>query len=74
LNTSQYKLNSTAYANNLVILTKDIKLIQPQINKIDKFYHWVGMELGISKCPITRCPNDKPMLATTSKPISNLTI
>jgi hypothetical protein len=66
-NTSQYTINSTTYADDLAIITNDIKSIQPQINKIDKFCHWAGMELGIPKCAITGCPNNKPMPATTFK-------
>jgi hypothetical protein len=61
LKTSQYTLNS---ADDLAIITNDIKHIQPQINKIDKFCQWAGMELGIPKCAITGCPNNKPMPAT----------
>jgi hypothetical protein len=67
LKTSQYTLNSAAYANDLAIITNVIKHIQIQINKIDKFCHWVGMELEIPKCAITGCPNNKPMPATTFK-------
>jgi hypothetical protein len=67
LKTSQYTLNSAAYADDLAIITSDIKHIQPQINKIDKFYQWEGMELGIPKCAITGCPNNKPMPAATFK-------
>jgi hypothetical protein len=67
LNTSQYTINLAAYADDLAIITNNIKSIQPQINKIDKFCHWARMELGIPKCAITGCPNNKPMLATTFK-------
>jgi hypothetical protein len=67
LNTSQYTINSAAYADDLAIITNSIKSIQPQINKIDKFCQWAGMELGIPKCAITGCPNNKPMPATTFK-------
>jgi hypothetical protein len=67
LKTSQYTINSTAYADDLAIITNNIKSIQPQINKIDKFCQWAGMELGIPKCAITGCPNNKPMPATTFK-------
>jgi hypothetical protein len=67
LNTSQHTINSDAYADDLAIITNDIKAIQPQINKIDKFCHWAGMELGIPKCTIIGCPNNKPMPATTFK-------
>jgi hypothetical protein len=37
LKMSQYTLNSAAYADDLAIIINDIKHIQPQINKIDKF-------------------------------------
>jgi hypothetical protein len=67
LKTSQYTLNSATYADDLAIITNDIKHIQPQINKIDKFCQWVGMELGIPKCAIAGCPNNKPMPTTTFK-------
>jgi hypothetical protein len=67
LKTSQYTINSTTYAYDLAIIRSDIKHIQPQINKIDKFCQWAGMELGISKCAITGCPNNKYMPATTFK-------
>jgi hypothetical protein len=67
LQTSQYTLNSATYADDLAIITSDIKHIQPQINKIDKFCQWAGMELGIPKCAITGCPNNKPMPTTTFK-------
>jgi hypothetical protein len=63
LQTSQYTLNSAAYADDLAIITNDIKHLQPQINKIDKFCQWAGMELDIPKCAITGCPNNKPMPA-----------
>ena len=67
LKTSQYILNSTTYADDLAIIINNIKHIQLQINKIDQFCQWARMELGISKCAITRCPNNKYMLATTFK-------
>jgi hypothetical protein len=37
LKTSQYTLTSTAYEDDLAIITDDIKHLQPQINKIGKF-------------------------------------
>jgi hypothetical protein len=67
LKTSQYTLNSAAYVDDLAIIIDNIKNLQPQINKIDKFCQWAGMELGIPKCAITGCPNNKLILATTFK-------
>ena len=60
-------LNSAAYADNLAIITSNIKNLQPQINKVDKFCQWAGMELGIPKCAITGCSNKGLMPATTFK-------
>jgi hypothetical protein len=37
LKTSQHTLTSVAYVDDLAIITSDIKHIQPQLNKIDKF-------------------------------------
>jgi hypothetical protein len=67
LNTSQYTINTAAYADDLAIIKSDIKSIQPQLNKIDKFCQWTRMELGIPKCAITSCPNNKPMPTTIFK-------
>jgi hypothetical protein len=67
LKTSQYTLNFAAYADDLAIITSNIKYIQPQINKIDKFCQWAGTDLGIPKCTITGCPNNKLMPAATFK-------
>jgi hypothetical protein len=39
LKTSQYTLNSAAYADDSTIITNNIKHIKPQINKIDKMCH-----------------------------------
>jgi hypothetical protein len=47
----RYTLNSVAYADDLAKITSDIKHIQPQINKIDKFYQWARMELGYPNAP-----------------------
>jgi hypothetical protein len=66
-NTSQHTINAAAYVDDLAIITSDIKSIQPQLNKMDKFCQWAGMELGIPKCAITGCPNNKPMPATIFK-------
>ena len=60
-------LNSAACADDLAILTNNLKNIQLQINKMDKFCQWAGMELGIPKCAITGCPNKGHMPATTFK-------
>jgi hypothetical protein len=56
---SKSTIRSAAYVDNLVILTDNINSIQPQINRIDKFCKWIGMDLRITKCAITECHNSK---------------
>jgi hypothetical protein len=58
---------STAYADDLVVILKNIKDIQTQLNKIDKYCNWAGMGLGITKCAITGCPNKSKLPPTTFK-------
>ena len=65
--TSSLSISSAAYVDNLIVIFKDIKDIQPQLNKIDKFCTWVGMGLGINKHAITRCPNKTKLPPTTFK-------
>jgi hypothetical protein len=60
-----YSNSSTIFSGSHFGKTKPH--IQPQINKIDKFCQRAGMELGIPKCAITGCPNNKAMPATTFK-------
>jgi hypothetical protein len=59
LKTSQHTLNSAAYANDLAIITSDIKHIQPQINKIDIFCQWAGMDPNPSIQPTHPSPTLK---------------
>ena len=55
--TSNTTINFAAYADDLANLANDIKLLQIQINKVDKFCEWSGMDVGLPKCAITGCPN-----------------
>jgi hypothetical protein len=55
--TSNTTISSAAYADDLVALTYILPSIQTQLYKFDKFCTWSGMDLGISKCAITGCPN-----------------
>jgi hypothetical protein len=63
--TSATSISSTAYANDLAVLFHNIKDIQTQLNKIDKFCTSVGMDVGINKCAITGCPNKSKITPTT---------
>jgi hypothetical protein len=55
--TSKEKISSAAYADDLASISNRLKSLQIQLNKLDKFCEWAGMDLGIPKCTITRCPN-----------------
>ena len=55
--TSPSTCTTTAYADDLAIITDNIQNIQPQIHKLQKFAEWSHMDLNLSKCAITGCPN-----------------
>ena len=55
--TSPSTCTTTAYADALAILTDDIQKIQPQITKLQQYAEWSYMDLNLSKCAITSCPN-----------------
>jgi hypothetical protein len=59
--TSKVKISSAAYADDLATIANKLKLLQTQLNKLDKFCEWAGMDLGIPKCVITGCPNKSKM-------------
>ena len=65
--TSSLFISFAVYANDLVVIFKDIKDIQTQLNKIDKFCAWANMGLGIYKCAITKCPNKTKLTPSTFK-------
>jgi hypothetical protein len=65
--TSPTSISSAAYADDLAVIFRNIKDIQPQLNKIDKYCTWAGMGLGINKCAITGCPNKSKLPPATFK-------
>ena len=67
LGTSKITINTAAYADDLAIIANKLTIIQPQLNKLDKYYEWAGMDLGITKCTITGCPNKSKMNQETFK-------
>ena len=67
LGTSKVTINSAAYADDLAIITNKLTSLQSQLNKLDKYCEWAGMDLGITKCPITGCPNKSKMNQETFK-------
>src|ERR1700738_604791 len=55
--TSRVKISSAAYADDLAAIANKLEALQIQLNKLDKFWEWAGMDLEISKCAVTGCPN-----------------
>ena len=66
-NTSPSTCTTSAYADDLAIITDNIKHIQPQITKLQKFAEWAHMDLNLSKCAITGCPNKSKLKPNTFK-------
>ena len=67
LGTSKVTKNSPAYADDFAIITNKLTSLQNQLNKLDKYCEWAGMDLGITKCTITGCPNKSKMNQETFK-------
>ena len=55
--TSNIELNSAAYADDLAVISNNATSIQQQLDKLDRYCEWAGMNLGIPKCAITCCLN-----------------
>ena len=53
--TSKVKISSAAYAHDLTAIANKLESLQTQINKLDKFCEWAGMNLGIPKYVVTGC-------------------
>ena len=67
LSTSKITINSTTYTNDLAIITNKLTSLQNQLNKLDKYCEWAGIDLGITKCDIIGCPNKSKMNQETFK-------
>ena len=65
--TSKVKISSAAYADDLATIANKLKSLQTQLNKLDKFCEWAGMDLGIPKCAVTGCPNKSKINPITFK-------
>jgi hypothetical protein len=65
--TSKFTINSTTYADDLAVITNNLQSIQTQLNKLDKYCEWVGMELGVPKCDVIGCPNKSKTKPETFK-------
>ena len=67
LGTSKVTINSAAYADDLAIITKNLTSLQNQLNKLDTYCEWAGMDLGIPKCALSGCPNTSMVNQETFK-------
>ena len=67
LGTSKITINMATYADDLAIIANKLTLLQPQLNKLNKYCEWAGMDLEITKCAITGCPNKSKMNQETFK-------
>jgi hypothetical protein len=56
-----------ACTDNIATLTCYIKAIQLQVNKIQKFNIWTGMDLSLPKSTIAEAPNKSKMTSLTFK-------
>jgi hypothetical protein len=65
--TSPSTCTTSAYADDLAIITDKIQHIQPQVTKLQKFAEWAHMDLNLSKCAITGCPNKSKLKPNTFK-------
>jgi hypothetical protein len=65
--TSKLTISSAAYADDLAAITNNLQSIQTQLNKLEKYYDWAGMDLGVPKCAITGCPNKSKTKPETFK-------
>ena len=65
--TSKVKISSAAYADDLAAIANKLQSLRTQLNKLDKFCEWAGMDLGIPKCAVIGCPNKSRMNPTIFK-------
>ena len=47
--TSKITISSVAFANDLTVITNKLHTLQIQLNKLDKFCEWAGMDLKNKK-------------------------
>ena len=71
--TSEVKISSTAYADDLAAIANKLEILQTQLNKLDKFCEWAGMNLGIPKCVVIGCPNKSKLNPITFKALIQAT-
>ena len=67
LRTSKVRINSTAYAHDLAIITNNLTSLENQLNQLDKYCEWAGMDLRIPNYALARCPNTSMVNQETFK-------
>lgn len=67
LKTSNTKISSTTYTNDLDIITNKLTSLQIQLNKLDKYWEWACMDLGIPKYVVIECSNKAQLRPQLSK-------
>ena len=65
--TSKLTINSTAYADDLAIITKNLTSLQNQVNKLDTYRERARLDFGIPKCALPGCPDTSMMNQETFK-------
>jgi hypothetical protein len=66
-NTSTFTCTTMTYAYDLAIIPYNIQHMQPQIINLKKFLEWSHIDLTLSKCAITGCPNRSKFKPNTFK-------
>ena len=67
LGISKITINSIAYVDDLARTANKPTSLQTQLNKLDRYCEWTGMDLRITKCAITGCPNKSKFNQKTFK-------
>ena len=62
-----------SHQQHIAAIANKLEALQTQLNKLDKFCKWSGMDLGISKCAVTRCPNKSKLNPTVFKALIQAT-
>ena len=51
----------------MAAITNNLQSIEIQLNKLNKYCHWAGMDLEVPKCVIIGCPNKSKTKPETFK-------
>ena len=65
--TSKLTISSASYADDQATITSNLQSIHIQLNKLNKYCDWAGLDLGVPKCAITGCQNKSKTIPETFK-------